>query len=166
MSELSELFHHRWAVPLLAALQKEKDLTYAAVSSALKLSRGAFNDTLAALNEQGLLDAQKKLTKKGEKVAERAHALLAAAEKQGEVAWRKWSMPIVHALAKKPARFGQLKEALKGVTPRALSMAMKELLDAGLVERKVVDGFPPRAEYTLGPKAKALAPVLEQLAKL
>jgi DNA-binding HxlR family transcriptional regulator len=40
---------------------------------------------------------------------------------------------------------------------------LKELEDMGLVSRKVIDGRPPRVEYSLTEKGKELARILDEL---
>jgi DNA-binding HxlR family transcriptional regulator len=160
MPGLAQLFHRQWSLATLAELKK---------GGRPAASRQTLNATLEALAEQGLVerkDGSASLTRRGEKVAERAEALLDALGKLGGEAPRKWALPVVHALAKKPLRFGELKAALGEATPRALSMALKDLIGTGLVERRIVDGFPPRSEYALGPRARGLSPHLEALSKL
>jgi DNA-binding HxlR family transcriptional regulator len=77
----------------------------------------------------------------------------------------KWSMPVVAALdAAGSSRFAQLRESLPPVSPRALALALKALAEAGLVERNVVDSFPPTAVYTLARHADAVSPALRTLA--
>ena len=44
-------------------------------------------------------------------------------------------MPVVLALAEGPRRFSELRDALEGVSPRALALALKDLEAAGLVDR-------------------------------
>jgi DNA-binding HxlR family transcriptional regulator len=43
-----------------------------------------------------------------------------------------------------------------GVTPRALTLALKDLQAAGLVERRVEDAYPPRAVYSATPLGRKL----------
>jgi DNA-binding HxlR family transcriptional regulator len=76
---------------------------------------------------------------------------------------KKWSLPVVHALAGGPRRFSELREVLPGVTPRALALALKELATAGLVERAVTTDFPPATVYRLTPAAQPLLGPLGQL---
>jgi DNA-binding HxlR family transcriptional regulator len=166
MPDLAALFHRQWSLPILVELRKGQEKRYAGLARKLGVSRQTLTDTLAALSSQGLVEGAEgeyALTRKGEKVAERGEALLSALGKAADQ--RKWSLPILHALARKPQRFGEIKTALPGATPRALSMALKDLIGGGLVERRVLDGFPPRAEYALQSRARSLAPLLEQIAK-
>lgn len=154
MTDLPVLFHRQWALPILVSLLRKKTVGAA---------RQTYADTLQSLAAQGLVTRDGALTARGQKVAERGEAVLATLGKSSGL--RKWSLPVLHALARKPLRFSELKAALPGTTPRALSMALKELCAAGLVERRVLDGFPPRTEYALEQKARALAGLLDQLAR-
>jgi DNA-binding HxlR family transcriptional regulator len=168
MSELSALTHRQWSLEVLVELLRGPEKKPGALSRRLDVSRQTLLATLKALSEQGLVEgeAEPALTRKGEKVAERGEALLSALQKLGAADQRKWALPILHALGKKPHRFGELKAALPSATPRAISMALKDLAEAGLVDRRVLDGFPPRTEYALQAKARGLAPLLDQVAKL
>ncbi|HUJ27545.1 MAG TPA: helix-turn-helix domain-containing protein [Myxococcales bacterium] len=154
MADLAKLFHHQWSLPLLVAVWRKKPLT---------IARQTHNDTLASLAEQGLVGKDGAVTARGAKVAASCEPLLQAMEKLGSQ--RKWALPILHALGRKPHRFGELKSALPGATPRALSMALKDLAESGLIVRRVLDGFPPRTEYAVEAKGRALPPLLDQLAK-
>ncbi len=166
MSDLVALFHRQWSLPVLVELRRGNDKRFPALARRLEVSRQTLADTLAALSAQGLVEESAggfALTRKGDRVAERGEALLSALGRLGEQ--RKWALPIVHALGRKAQRFGELKAALAGATPRALSMALKDLISSGLVERRVLDGFPPRAEYALHQKARSIASLLDQLAR-
>jgi DNA-binding HxlR family transcriptional regulator len=168
MSELSALTHRQWSLDVLVELLRGPDRKPGSLARRLEVSRQTLAATLQALVEQGLVegDAEPALTRKGEKVAERGEALLSALQKLGAADQRKWALPILHALGRKAQRFGELKTALPSATPRAISMALKDLAEAGLVERRVLDGFPPRTEYALHAKARALSPLLDQVAKV
>ena len=155
MTDLSKLFHRQWALPILVSLLRKKPLTVA---------RQTYHDTLASLLEQGLVSKDGALTARGHKTSERGEALMAALEKSGEL--RKWALPILHVLGRKAQRFGEIKAALPGATPRAISMALKDLVEEGLVQRRVLDGFPPRTEYAMEQKARGIAPLLDQLARV
>jgi len=58
-------------------------------------------------------------------------------------------MPVVHALGRQSRRFSELELALPGTTPRALTAALKDLTEAGLVRRDLRDDYPPTTAYRL-----------------
>jgi DNA-binding HxlR family transcriptional regulator len=73
-------------------------------------------------------------------------------------------MPVVHALAHEPLRFSELRGRLQGISPRALTLALKELEAAGVVERRVTADYPPATSYRLAADAQALASLVGELA--
>jgi DNA-binding HxlR family transcriptional regulator len=75
---------------------------------------------------------------------------------------KKWSIPVLLALADE-RRFNDLREVLS-ISPRALTLALKELADAGLVERRVHTGFPPSTSYRATARARPLLRAASQLA--
>jgi len=60
-------------------------------------------------------------------------------------------------------RFNQFL-AIEGINPKTLSIRLKEMEKEGLIQRKVYHETPVRVEYSLTEKAKALQPILEQMA--
>jgi len=129
------------------------------LANELGLSRDALRRTLAALIEQGLVMAnpgyghplrpEYVLTDRGRRVAPICASLLRALReaRAEEVGLKKWSVPILAALTSE-RRYGELRRTL-GATPRALTLALKELVRSGLVERRVHDGFPPSTTYRI-----------------
>jgi DNA-binding HxlR family transcriptional regulator len=105
------------------------------------------------------------LTEDGHAAAPTAAALihLLRARDLEDVALRKWSLPVLHALSLGHQRFGQLKIALPGITPRALTLALKDLLHARLVERVVTGDYPPGVRYRPARSARALNDMLRRL---
>ena len=71
-----------------------------------------------------------------------------------DVGLKKGSLPVFLELAAE-RRFAELRVALR-VSPRALTLALKELVQEGLVERRVHDGFPPSTTYRLTGRARRL----------
>jgi DNA-binding HxlR family transcriptional regulator len=75
-----------------------------------------------------------------------------------------WSCLIIHTLLGGTHRFGELKTAVEGISPRVLSQSLNSLHRDGLIERKAYPTIPPRVEYTntaLGRSlAKAVAPLV------
>ncbi|MGW1895105.1 winged helix-turn-helix transcriptional regulator [Streptomyces sp. NPDC002004] len=78
-----------------------------------------------------------------------------------EVLGRKWNGIILHTLATRPARFGELRTAIGRISTKMLADRLRGLLDAGLVTH---DQLPPGpATYTLTDDGRALLPALEQI---
>ena len=72
-------------------------------------------------------------------------------------------MPVVFALAEGPLRFSELRDRLEGVSPRALALALKDLEETRLVERRVTEDYPPATVYRLTKKGRPLARLVEAL---
>jgi DNA-binding HxlR family transcriptional regulator len=164
MQDLIALFHHRWSAPVLAELLRQKGSRFAALSGILGVGSDSLRRTLDSLLTLGLvgrnpgyghpLRPEYVLTRRGETVARRCAKLLAASD--DEVLLRKWSLPVLAAL-ERPARFSKLRAALPGVTPRALAAALKDLANAGLVERRVEDAYPPSVTYAATTRGRRLS---------
>ena len=60
-------------------------------------------------------------------------------------------------------RYGELKKAIIGVTPKMLTQTLKELESDGLIVRKVYLEVPPKVEYSLTDTGKELIPVISQM---
>lgn len=80
-----------------------------------------------------------------------------------EVIGEKWSLLIVRDLLRGPQRFTDLLRFLGNITPKWLTLRLRELEAVGIVERETEPG---RREvwYRLTPKGRDLAPVVESLA--
>src|SRR6266540_1580464 len=80
-----------------------------------------------------------------------------------EVIGEKWSLLIVRDLLRGPQRFTDLLRYLGGITPKWLTLRLRELEAAGIVEADRVSG---RREvwYRLTSKGNDLAPVVQALA--
>ncbi len=60
-------------------------------------------------------------------------------------------------------RYGQLKKAMTGITPKMLTQVLREMEDDGLVNRRVFLEVPPHVEYTLTACGKELIPFIDML---
>lgn len=60
-------------------------------------------------------------------------------------------------------RYGELKRAVVGITPKMLTQTLKELESDELISRKVYLEVPPRVEYALTSTGKELIPVIKQM---
>ena len=72
----------------------------------------------------------------------------------------RWTMLIIRDLFLGRSRFNQFRQSTPRISPKLLSQRLKRLEDEGIVERALLDGYPPRAEYRLSTKGRSLFPVL------
>lgn len=75
----------------------------------------------------------------------------------------KWTLLILRELFDGVRRFGQLREALTGISPKTLTDRLRAMESQGVVERKVFAEVPLRVEYSLTPLGRTLAPVIDSL---
>ena len=73
----------------------------------------------------------------------------------------KWTLLLVRDLSEGRSRFCELKRSLNGISPRTLSLRLRALEEEGIVERQTYAEVPPRVEYTLTAKGRALIPIIE-----
>ena len=77
----------------------------------------------------------------------------------------KWTLLILRDLLSGKKRFGQLRKSLAGVSPKTLSVRLKELESVGILKRTVFAEVPPRVEYELSAKGSSLGDVIGAMAK-
>ncbi len=75
----------------------------------------------------------------------------------------KWKVLIIHLINHDINRFGKLSMMLKHISRQMLTTQLRDLERDGILERVIYPEIPPRVEYFLTPKGKALIPVLEAL---
>jgi DNA-binding HxlR family transcriptional regulator len=76
----------------------------------------------------------------------------------------RWSILILRDLVLDgPLKFGEMQQALDGISPNTLSSRLKTLEEHGIVERRFYDQHPPRAEYMLTARGRELRPMLKAL---
>jgi DNA-binding HxlR family transcriptional regulator len=80
-----------------------------------------------------------------------------------EVVCGKWTLLIIRDLAEGSQRFCELERSLEGISPRTLSLRLRALEDEGIVVRHTYPEVPPRVEYALTEKGKALVPLIEDM---
>jgi DNA-binding HxlR family transcriptional regulator len=166
MSSIATLSHHRWTLPILAHLAQTGGSRFVPLSATLGMSRDALRQTLDSLIALGLVipnpgyghptRPEYILTEQGARVAPACAQLVEHVRQNGleGVAFKKWSLPTVAALAR-PQRFSEVRRTV-GATARALTLSVKDLLDARLVERRIHNEFPPTTSYRLSPKGRGL----------
>ena len=75
----------------------------------------------------------------------------------------KWTILIIRDLAEGRSRFCELERSLEGISPRTLSLRLRALEEQGIVERRTFPEVPPRVEYALTEKGRALVPIIESM---
>ena len=78
----------------------------------------------------------------------------------------KWKTILINAIYQtSPARFGELKRSVIGITQSMLTSQLRELEDDGIIKRKVYAEVPPKVEYTLTEFGLTLGPIIQSMAK-
>jgi DNA-binding HxlR family transcriptional regulator len=78
----------------------------------------------------------------------------------------KWKPILINAIyLTAPARFGELKRSVVGITQSMLTQQLRELEDDGVISRKIYAEIPPRVEYTLTEFGLTLSPIMQSMAK-
>ena len=167
--DLRWLVGSRWFVPLLALAGREEGFRPAALTVRLGISRSMLAGVLDGLLRKGwlmrnpghghplrpeyvLTDAGRPVGAWCERVMEERRLLGLDGERLG-----RWSLPLVSRLDRRWERFSWLEAQLGPISPRALSLTLKQLLEVRLVERRLEDSFPPRPLYGLTGRGQRLA---------
>ncbi len=75
----------------------------------------------------------------------------------------KWRLLILDQIGEHVKRYGYLRRQIPDITERVLIRELKELQEAGLLEKKSYGEVPPRVEYWLTPKGKEAITLIEGL---
>jgi DNA-binding HxlR family transcriptional regulator len=78
---------------------------------------------------------------------------------------RRWTLSILYASVSGAARFNEFRAALGRVPPATLTARLTGLVEAGLLERRVLDTRPPSVEYRLTPLGKRFEPMVRELVR-
>ena len=78
---------------------------------------------------------------------------------------RRWTLSILYASVEGAMRFNEFREALVSVPPATLTTRLTELVDAGLLERRVLDTRPPAVEYRLTSSGRRFEPVVRAIVR-
>jgi len=79
---------------------------------------------------------------------------------------RRWTVSIIWASSEGAVRFNEFRQALGTIPPATLTVRLGELERDGILERVVVDGHPPRAEYRLTDRGRALRELVAALSAI
>jgi DNA-binding HxlR family transcriptional regulator len=80
-----------------------------------------------------------------------------------ELIGKRWAGAILWTLASGPLYFAEIAHAVPGLSDRLLSRRLRELEKAGLVDRSVHEGTPPRVSYELTAMGSELEPAIREL---
>ncbi|MCO5385831.1 MAG: helix-turn-helix transcriptional regulator [Desulfosporosinus sp.] len=81
-----------------------------------------------------------------------------------EIIGKKWKLPIMWYLFDNDfTRYNELKRKVKGITNMMLTKSLKELEEHNLIVRIQYETIPPKVEYALTERGKALLPALKEL---
>ncbi len=171
--ELRRIMSGRWLMPILAHLADGGGSRFANMLAQLKLSRSALSSSLGQLIQAGWiarasghghpLRPEYVITGPGEPVAAFCRKVMAQRRRLGlePAGLPRWSLSVAAQLRHRPSRFTALRLALQPVTPRALSMTLKQMLASELVNRNLEESFPPVPIYDLSRKGRRLAEALD-----
>lgn len=175
LSPLISLVHHRWNIPVLALLHKHSGCKYVTMVNSLGVSRASLSASLADLIEMGLvyrntghghpMRPEYLLTNEGSEIGAICANLNAAVQRRNaaDLAYRKWTLPLMAVLGDEKLRFNELKAALADATPRAITLGLKSIVQKRWVARTLIDDYPPAAGYQLRPAGQRLLSCVDGL---
>ncbi len=76
----------------------------------------------------------------------------------------KYKMPVLYTLSEfGVVRFNEMRRYIGGISYKTLSLTLKELETAQLINRKEYPQIPPKVEYSLTERGKSLIPILDSM---
>ena len=78
-----------------------------------------------------------------------------------ELIGARWSGAVLRAMITGSRRFADIKAAIPGISDVMLTRRLRELEDAGLIQRQVIPASPVHVEYRLTPMGHEIGPVLD-----
>ena len=76
----------------------------------------------------------------------------------------KWKSCVLDELRSgEPMRPNEIHKSLPEATPRVLDMQMKEMVNDGLLEKRIYPEIPPRSEYRITELGLSLLPIIDQM---
>ncbi len=75
----------------------------------------------------------------------------------------KWKGIILVHLLEDKKRFNEFRIIMPGISPRMLTLQLRELEQHGMIHREVYNEIPPKVEYSLTDLGKTLSPILNQM---
>jgi DNA-binding HxlR family transcriptional regulator len=78
---------------------------------------------------------------------------------------RRWTLSILYASVEGAERFNEFRDTLGRVPPATLTLRLTELVNAGVLERRVLDTRPPAVEYRLTTLGRRFEPLIRALGR-
>lgn len=105
------------------------------------------------------------LTKDGENIGDQCQALTRIVRQgdEADLAFRKWTLPLVAVIGDETRRFNEMRSLLVGATPRAIAIGLKSLLEQRWASRTLIDEYPPTAGYRLMRKGQRVLSCVDGL---
>src|SRR6187402_3238009 len=88
-----------------------------------------------------------------------------AVSSTGDIVAAKWTPLLIHELGGGTRRFRELERVCDGMSTRTLADRLRTLEQAGVVARHSYPESPPRVEYQLTEKGRALLPIIREMRK-
>ncbi len=165
----------RYSFPVLAELHRDQGSKYITLVRRLESSDRAIRQALDYLMSLELVDRNPGyghpsrpeyiLTNEGQELAPICLEVWNELGRwqQLEVAMERWPLPVLDTLNHGETRYTSILKSEPDLSPRALTIALDRLIDAGLVQRTVVDGRPPVTQYQLTNWGRQLGEILAKL---
>ncbi len=153
-----KLSSRAWCVPILSHMHAGIPGRKAQLIAACQAPRNSFSQSLQHLFDLAVIERtpghghpfrpEFRLSEDGIKIAAQAHEIWSQTQPQHRALLQKsWVMPLL-LCAQTPRTNKALKDALTPITDRALSLILRSLEDAGLLDRNVdPKARPPRPIY-------------------
>lgn len=173
---LADLGRYRWTVPVMALIGARGGGRFSDIALNVGLSRESLSRTLDGAITAGWLvrnpghghplRPEYVPTAEGVRVAGTCRAIIAAQAQVGlpADALTRWSLPIIRLIAQGEQRFNAIARALGDATPRALAGSLKALTGLRLVDRQILETYPPATAYALTRQGETLAGALRRAA--
>jgi DNA-binding HxlR family transcriptional regulator len=84
-------------------------------------------------------------------------------QRAAEILGRRWNPQVIRVLLYGPARFGELRERVPGISDTLLSERLKQLEAEGIVVRTVHGGRPVLIEYSLTEAGAGLCTAIDAM---
>jgi DNA-binding HxlR family transcriptional regulator len=81
-----------------------------------------------------------------------------------DIIGERWTILVLRDLfLEGPRKFQDFEHSMPGISPNTLSARLKRLEEGGVIKRRFYEEHPPRAEYVLTEKGRALGPAMRAL---